>query len=165
MRHFFDGSTERFWSAHGFDDDVGAAAIGQFKQTLMERFPQTVDPMNAAGKPRQGELIVIDVDRNRLRPPGACSRNSAKAYASATQDGDDIFGCHAPAGHRMKTNGQRFDQAEFFEGKPCRIESFWRHNNVFGEGAVPLHSHGLIELAGIGAPAAAGSTFSAIGIR
>src|ERR1700733_9415087 len=64
----------------------------------------------------------------------------------------------------METNRQWFHQAQLFQSEVGRVEFFCRHHQVLGKCAISLYAQSLIELAGIGATTAAGSTVAATGV-
>src|SRR5882724_4511863 len=64
----------------------------------------------------------------------------------------------------MKTDSQRLDKTKLLKTQPGRIELLSRHGDVFGHGAVSLHTERFIKLASVRPSLAAGRTSAATGI-
>lgn len=64
----------------------------------------------------------------------------------------------------MKSDGKRFHQAQLFQGQLSGIQFFSRQHNEFGEGAIPLYTESLVELASVRTSAQTGRALAAVRI-
>src|SRR5579864_5752116 len=64
----------------------------------------------------------------------------------------------------MKSDRQWLNQTQLFQCQLGGIQFFSRHHNEFGEGAIPLHTECLVELASVPTATPARGAFTATGI-
>ncbi len=119
----------------------------------MQTFAGSVDQVFGAGFASDLELGIVHVDRDCIGAAKGRGCNGTEADAAAAEDRDGVFGGDAAAGDGVEAYGERFYEAELFDGEVGGVELFARYADVLRHGAVALYAHRLIPLAGVDAAA------------
>lgn len=161
----FDGGTEGSGCTDGFDDDIGTIR-GEFDEPVVEVLGVGVDGMGGAGFGGEGEFGGVEVGNDRASATKSGCGDCAQAYTTAAKHENSVGSSDAAAVDGMEADAQGFDEAEFAKGEAWGLDEFLPGDGEeFGEGAVALDAEGLIELAGVGAAAAAGGAVAASSVR
>src|SRR5579859_968037 len=164
-RRLLHRSAEGLLRTNSLNDDVRPAPFRQLQQPFVQRFGFPVDRVRGARCSRNRQFFVVHVHANRFGSPKMRGRHRSQADPAAPEDGYCVFRGNPAASRRVESDRQRFDQAEFLQGKLCWKNLFCGNRNIFGQGAVALHTQRFIVAARIRPAAATRSTFAATRVR
>ncbi len=83
-----------------------------------------MDQLRRARLPRDFQLRIVHVDRNRSRSAKRSRRDRPQSHAPAAKYSDRIPVSHATACNCMEAHGQRLYQAQFTQRQRRRVELF-----------------------------------------
>ena len=109
-----------------------------------------IDRLRCSGAFRNPQFCVIQIDSNDLGAAEGSSCDGPETHTSATEHRYRIPGCHAASSKRMKSIGQRFDEAKLLEAQIRRIQVLSGDGNILSQSAVSMYAQRFIELASIG---------------
>src|SRR5579875_906061 len=113
----------------------------------------------------EGELGIVEIDGDGGCAAGDDGGERAEADGAAAEDGDGVGGSDAASCGGVEADGERLDEGEFAQREGGRVNGFLPGDGEeTGHGAVALDTEGLVEFAGVGAAAFAGSAGAAGGV-
>src|SRR5689334_3681606 len=131
----------------------------------MQWLLEAVDGVSGTRGLCQLQFFVVHIDADRACAAETRSSHRTQPHSATTENCDGVIPGKSSTCRRVKSHGQRLNQAQFFWSESGRIQLVSRHDDEFAERTVSLDAKSLVELTSIRTPSPARCAFAAAGVR